>query len=285
MAKQVELVKEKKESVTPWWERSKTYGKMWRGSLFDRMVLKGTDEEEQRIQTLRDNLLIRPEGKRGYLSIERAKLLTDSYRQTEGEAAILRKAKGFKHVCQHISIPYQEGQLLMGDPTAMVPGTEVEPEFFSNWMERDVYCEEVGATISEIDALKVRGVDAWVVNDEDIKTLKEYILLRERRSSRRWPVFAARYPSTRLNPGGKQYSAGISCTCQSISATAVSLILPVVSTSTCTPILRKTLKTGPPPRSGLRSYLSVSSSKSGRGYTCLSTAGLRESSPCAPMIR
>ena len=176
MAKQVELVKEKKESVTPWWERSKTYGKMWRGSLFDRMVLKGTDEEEQRIQTLRDNLLIRPEGKRGYLSIERAKLLTDSYRQTEGEAAILRKAKGFKHVCQHISIPYQEGQLLMGDPTAMVPGTEVEPEFFSNWMERDVYCEEVGATISEIDALKVRGVDAWVVNDEDIKTLKEYIL-------------------------------------------------------------------------------------------------------------
>lgn len=164
------------EKVIPWWERSKTYGKMWRGSLFDRMILKSDDEEEQRIQRLRDKVLERPQGKRGYLSIWRAKLLTDSYRQTEGEAAILRKAKGFKYICEHIPIPYQEGQLLMGDPTTVVPGTEVEPEFMTNWLERDVYAEEVDATISEIDALKVRGVDAWIVSDEDIKTLREYIL-------------------------------------------------------------------------------------------------------------
>ena len=175
MVKQMEKVVGE-ERVVPWWERSKTYGKLWRGSLFDRMILKGDDEEEQRIQRLRDNLLKRPQGRRGYLSIQRAKLLTDSYKQTEGEAAILRKAKGFKHICEHIPIPYQEGQLLMGDPTAVVPGTEVEPEFMANWLERDVYCEEVGTTISEIDALRVRGVDAWVVNDEDIKTLREYIL-------------------------------------------------------------------------------------------------------------
>jgi len=84
------------ERVIPWWERSKTYGKMWHGSIFDRMILKGDDKEEQRIQRLREIPVERPEGKRGYLSIWRAKLLTDSYRETEGEAAILRKAKGFR---------------------------------------------------------------------------------------------------------------------------------------------------------------------------------------------
>jgi pyruvate formate-lyase/glycerol dehydratase family glycyl radical enzyme len=176
MVKQMEKAVIDRGKIIPWWERSKTYRSMWHGSIFERMILKGEDEEEQRIQMLRDNLLKRPQGKRGYLSIERARLLTDSYRKTEGEAAILRKAKGFRHICKHIPIPYQEGQLLIGDPTAVVPGTEVEPEFMTNFLERDVYCEEIGKTISEIDALSVRGVDAWVVKDEDIKTLREDIL-------------------------------------------------------------------------------------------------------------
>ena len=176
MVKQMEKIEMGEGKVVPWWERSKTYGEMWHGSIFDRMILKADDEEEQRIQRLRDNLIKRPQDKRGYLCIGRAKLLTDSYKQTEGEAAILRKAKGFKHICEHIPIPCQEGQLLMGDPTAMVPGTEVEPEFMANWLDRNVYCEEVGATISEVDALSVRGIDAWVVKDEDAKTLREEII-------------------------------------------------------------------------------------------------------------
>ena len=82
------------EKVIPWWENSQTYRKLWNGSLFDRMVLKDDDEEEQRIQKLRVKAIERPQGKRGYLSIWRARLLTESYRKTEGEAAILRKAKG-----------------------------------------------------------------------------------------------------------------------------------------------------------------------------------------------
>lgn len=164
------------ERVVPWWERSKSYGNLWRGSLFDRMILRGDDEEEQRIQSLRENLLVRPEGKRGYLSVWRAKLLTESYRQTEGEAAVLRKAKGFRHICRHIPIPYQENQLLLGDPTAVVPGTEVEPEFMSNWLERSVFVDDEDRTMNEIDALSVRGVEAWVVAPEDVRTLREEII-------------------------------------------------------------------------------------------------------------
>lgn len=164
-----------RERVAPWWEHSKVYKEMWRGPFFDSMILSADDDEEQRIQTLRENCLVRPGGKRGYLSICRARLMTDSYKQTEGEAPVLRKAKAFRHVCEHIPIPHQDGQLLMGDPVARVPGIEVEPEFHTNWLERDVFVTEVGKTMEELDALKVRGVDAWMVDDEDTKILKEYV--------------------------------------------------------------------------------------------------------------
>ena len=165
-----------KFQVTPWWERSKTYNKMWHGSIFKRMILHDDDKEEQRIQRLRDKFLERPEGKKGYLSVRRAKLLTESYQQTEGEAAIIRKAKGFKHICERIPIPYQIDQLLMGDPAAVIPGVEVEPEFMTNWLDRDVYCEEAGANISEIDAIPLRGTESWIINEEDARILKEEII-------------------------------------------------------------------------------------------------------------
>jgi len=176
MSKQTKAVKTVRERVVMWWERSKTYRSLWHGSIFDRMILKGEDDEAQRIQRLRDKAIVRPQGKRGYLSIWRAKLMTDSYRQTEGEAPVLRKAKAFKYVCEHIPIPYQEGQLLIGDPSAVIPGTEVEPEFMSNWLEREIFVEECNKTMNELDALKVRGAEALIVSDEDIKTLREYIL-------------------------------------------------------------------------------------------------------------
>ena len=172
MVQQIEKIETEEGRVVPWWEKSKTYGKMWSGSLFDRMIIDGSDKEEQRIQRLREIPIKRPQGKRGYLSIWRAKLLTESYRETEGESAILRKAKGFRHVCLNIPIPYQENQLLMGDPAAVIPGTEVEPEFYSNWMEREVLVEEIGETMGELDALSLRGVEAWILSDEDKNTLK-----------------------------------------------------------------------------------------------------------------
>lgn len=44
------------EQVIPWWENSRTYRKLWNGSLFDRMILKDDNEEENRIQKLRERV-------------------------------------------------------------------------------------------------------------------------------------------------------------------------------------------------------------------------------------
>ena len=102
--------------------------------------------------------------------------MTESYKQTEGEAPILRKAKAFKHVCEHMPLLYSKYQLLLGDPSAHFLGGEVEPEFFTTWLEKDVFVEEANETMGELEALKLRGVEAWVISDEDIKALKEDIL-------------------------------------------------------------------------------------------------------------
>jgi pyruvate formate-lyase/glycerol dehydratase family glycyl radical enzyme len=164
------------ETAVPWWERSVTYRKMWRGVLFDRMILRG-DEEEQRIQRLRDRILQRPNGKRGFLSIWRAKLTTDSYRETEGETPIIRRAKAFKHICERIPIPIPyDDQLLFGSPSACHLGVEIEPEFMTNWLEREIFVEEAGKTMNELDALSVRGVESWNVSEQDFRLLKSYIL-------------------------------------------------------------------------------------------------------------
>jgi pyruvate formate-lyase/glycerol dehydratase family glycyl radical enzyme len=168
------------DEVAPWWERSTTYRNLWKGTLFDRMILRDKDEEELRILKLREMLLERPQGKRGYLSVWRAKLMTDSYRQTDGEAPILRKAKAFKHLCEHIPLLYFEHQLLLGDPSALFLAAEIEPEFFSKWMDRDIFLKEVEKTLSQLDAIQVRGAEGWdigwVISEEDIKTLAEYII-------------------------------------------------------------------------------------------------------------
>lgn len=178
--KPLEEVEVEEEKAVPWWERSKTYRKMWSGSFFDSMILKSEDEEEQRIQKLRELVMNKPKGKAGYLSIWRAKLMTESYKQTEGEVPILRKAKAFKYVCEHIPIPYSKYQskyqLLLGNPGAYMHGGEIEPEFMTTWLERDIFLEELEETMKEVDALRVRVAEQWIVSDEDLKTLKEEII-------------------------------------------------------------------------------------------------------------
>ena len=47
------------ERIAPWWERSSTYCNMWKGDFFDQMILKGDDEDEQRVQRIREILKTR----------------------------------------------------------------------------------------------------------------------------------------------------------------------------------------------------------------------------------
>ena len=154
-----------------WWEREKT---PWSGTLFDGFALKEDNYREKRIQMLRDEIVDGNDGKRGEISIDRARLLTESYQKTEGEPMVIRRAKAFKHVLENIPIYVPEGQLLMGYPSSKRNGVEIEPEFHSSWLLNEA--EINGKKMREIDSIPVREFIEFHFSDSDKKELEEEII-------------------------------------------------------------------------------------------------------------
>ena len=164
-------MKNRYENQTCWWEREKT---PWAGQTYEDFTLKKDNDKEKRIQFLRDEILEGNYGKRGVISIDRARLLTESYRATEGECAVIRRAMAFKHVLEHIPIYVPEHQLLMGYPSSQKNGVEIEPEFHCSWLENEVEIE--GRNMREIDSLPVRKFIEFHLKAEDKRALEQEII-------------------------------------------------------------------------------------------------------------
>lgn len=154
-----------------WWRQGQT---PWTGELFDGFVLTEDAPGERRIQYLRNEIIEGACGKRGVISIDRARLLTESYKRTEGEAAVIRRAKAYRHVMAHIPIYMPEHQLLMGYPSSQKNGAEIEPEFHGSWLENEVEID--GAKMRELDSLPVRKFIEFHLDPKDKRELEEEIL-------------------------------------------------------------------------------------------------------------
>ena len=55
--------------------------------------------DNTRIRQLREAMLVQPS-----VCVERARLITESYRQTEGEPAPIRRGKAFAHLLRHMTV-------------------------------------------------------------------------------------------------------------------------------------------------------------------------------------
>ncbi len=97
---------------------------------------------------------IRPE-----ICVERARLITESYKATEGEPYILRRAKGLKYLLEHMTIFIDEEELIVGNHAAKPRCAPVFPEF-------GLFDKK------ELDLMPVRKVDTLQITEED----KEYLL-------------------------------------------------------------------------------------------------------------
>lgn len=107
-----------------WWT---ALGVALSGRLADEAVLKPDSSEERRVQRLRARVA---EPRREHrLSVHRARLVTQSYRETVGEHPAIRRARAIARVFERIPIPLVEDQLLFGTPTAALDLVEVTPEF------------------------------------------------------------------------------------------------------------------------------------------------------------
>ncbi len=65
---------------------------------------------------------------------ERAVLITEAYRRTEGFPASYRRAHAFRHVLETMSIYIQEGELIVGNLATSPRAAPVYPEFSIQWL-------------------------------------------------------------------------------------------------------------------------------------------------------
>ena len=114
-------------------------------------------EKSPRISRLVDNLFAKmPE-----IESARAILLTESYRQTENEPIVLRRAKAFRHILKHIPIIIRDEELIVGSSTIAPRGCQTYPEFSYEWLE------------SEFDTVATRTADPFFISEKTKRELKE----------------------------------------------------------------------------------------------------------------
>lgn len=91
----------------------------------------------------------------------RAILLTESYKQTEGEPIVMRRAKAFAHILDNIPIIIREGELIVGSTTIAPRGCQTYPEFSYEWLE------------DEFDTVEHRTADPFYIAEQTKKELSE----------------------------------------------------------------------------------------------------------------
>lgn len=91
----------------------------------------------------------------------RAKLLTESYQQTEGEPVVTRRAKAFQHILENIPIIIREEELVVGSSTIAPRGCQTYPEFSYEWLE------------AEFDTVETRSADPFYISEETKVELRE----------------------------------------------------------------------------------------------------------------
>lgn len=125
---------------------------------FLEFIPQGKDLDLARIGRLRQVM----EQRTASICSERAVLLTESFRRTEGEDYILRKAKALAHVLEHMTIYIQADSLIFGNQASRNFAAPVFPEFSLQWVidELDAFAQRTGDVFQVSERVKVdlRGI-------------------------------------------------------------------------------------------------------------------------------
>ena len=111
--------------------------------------------KSERITRLVENLYRKmPE-----IEAARAVLITESYKQTENEPMVMRRAHAFEHILKNIPIIIRDEELIVGSTTIAPRGCQTYPEFSYEWLE------------PEFDTVATREADPFYISEETKKTL------------------------------------------------------------------------------------------------------------------
>ena len=123
--------------------------------MMDKIFLPNGIEREKRTSFLNQRMRdVKPE-----ICVERARLVTESYKMTEGEPYVIRRAKALKYLLMNMTIFIDEEELIVGNHAAKPRCAPIFPEF-------GLFDKK------ELDLMPVRQVDTLQITEED----KSYLL-------------------------------------------------------------------------------------------------------------
>ena len=93
------------------------------------------------------------------IEADRAVLLTESYKKTEGLPQVKRRALAFAHILKNIPITIRPEELIVGSATKKPRGCQVFPEYSYKWLWE------------EFDTVAGREADPFYISEETKKTL------------------------------------------------------------------------------------------------------------------
>ena len=95
------------------------------------------------------------------IEADRAVLITESYKETEGEPIITRRAKAFEHILENLPIIIRDDELIVGAATKSPRGCQVFPEYSFEWLE------------AEFETVATRSADPFYISEETKETLSK----------------------------------------------------------------------------------------------------------------
>ena len=121
------------------------------------MLAKGFSKPSERVVKLKNQIL----NATPYVESERAVLVTEAYKETEGLPAILRRAKAAEKIFNNVPITIREDELVVGAITKHPRSTEICPEFSFDWVEK------------EFDTMGMRLADPFQIPKETAQELHD----------------------------------------------------------------------------------------------------------------
>lgn len=122
-------------------------------------MVRGKTKISQRMSRLRQKMLILPS-----LCIERGYWMTESYKETENEPVVIRRAKGLAKILENMTIHIGDEELIVGNTTSKIRGGAILPEVDWQW-----YLEEV-------DTLSTREWNKFApLSEEEKAKMREFL--------------------------------------------------------------------------------------------------------------
>lgn len=113
-------------------------------------VMPKGSKEYERCQRLKDQVVaVRPK-----LLCDRARIITQSYKQTEGQPPVIRRAMALRDLLEQMNVYILKDELIVGHSASAHRCAEIFPEFGVQWIK------------DEIDLFETRDMDPFTVSKE-----------------------------------------------------------------------------------------------------------------------